>query len=156
MLTKLKTACRTRSMITRLSVPLAYTLWKKQVSQVRTRMRSWVCGDAGIVMRVRMKWRSSALAVSRYWLSIPVTISIRFLYSENGLPMPRFLKETHKPKLYQMNRNNRTWCHKLIIHSRKFKAKANGSASTATFTTLVDQMNLAGIATSEIEKCLIL
>ena len=80
-----------------------------------------------------MKWRSSALAVSRYWLSIPVTISIRFLYSENGLPLPRFLKQ-----------------------SRKFKAKANGSASTATFTTQIDQKSLAGIATNEIEKCLIL
>ena len=85
-----------------------------------------------------MKWRSSALAVTSYWLSIPVTISIRFLYSENGLPMPRFLKETH------------------INNSRKFKAKANGSASTATFTTQIDQKSLAGIATNEIEKCLIL
>ena len=88
-----------------------------------------------------MKWRSSALAVSRYWLSIPVTISIRFLYSENGLPMHRFVKEAPKG---------------LINNSRKFKAKANGSASTATFATQIDQKSLAGIATSEIEKCLIL
>ena len=50
--------------------------------------------------------------------------------------------------------NNRTRC--LINNNHKFKAKANGSASTATFTTLTDRMSLAGIATSEIEKCLIL
>ena len=71
-----------------------------------------------------MKWKSSALAVLRYWLNTLVTISIRFLYREKG----------------------------VLNH----KFKRNGSASTATFTTQIDRMSLAGIATSEIERCLIL
>ena len=45
-----------------------------------------------------------------------------------------------------MNRTNRA----------SFRNYSNGSASTATSKTLIDQMSPAGIATSEIEDCLIL